>query len=215
MRVVSAQNVQYGIRDPRNLSPRLLLQTAILLGIVWGSVLLTRRTGYPDLTWLRVAISGLVLLGTLVIPRGPRDFFGGLALIALGLVAIWASSELSGMHGFAFGPGTAPRLFAGLLIVLAAGVALTGFLLPGPAVEAYAYRGPTLVVLAIVFFAVTIRPLGLLLAAYCTFIIAISASREVRWIEAVIAAAAMTAFCVLLFSYLLQLPFQLKPAFML
>ena len=50
------------------------------------------------------------------------------------------------MHGFAFGPGTAPRLFAGLLIFLAAGVALTGVLLPGPAIESYAFRGPTLVV---------------------------------------------------------------------
>ena len=215
MRVATAQGVNYGIRDPRNLTPQELLRTAIILAIVWGSVLVTRRTNYPDLTWLRVAISGLVLLGTLVIPRAPRDFFGGLALIGLGLVAIWASSELSGMHGFAFGPGTAPRLFAGLLIFLAAGVALTGVLLPGAAIEKYAFRGPVLVVMAIVFFAVTIRPLGLILAAYCTFIIAISASREVRWIEALIAAAAMTAFCVLLFSYLLQLPFQLKPAFML
>ena len=215
MRVATAQDVNYGIRDPRNLSPKLLLQTAIILAVVWGSAILTARTSYPGLTWLRVAISGLVLLGTLIIPRAPRDFFGGLALIALGLVAIWASSELSGMHGFAFGPGTAPRLFASVLIFLAASVALTGVLLPGPAIEQYAIRGPVLVVLAIVFFAVTIRPLGLILAAYCTFVIAISASREVRWIEALIAAAAMTAFCVLLFSYLLQLPFQLKPAFML
>ncbi len=215
MRVATAQDVHYGIRDPRHLSPRELLRTAILLGVVWGSVVLTARTNYPDLTWLRVAITGLVLLGTLVIPRAPRDFFGGLALIGLGLLALWASSELSGMHGFAFGPGTAPRLFAGLLMVLAAGVAVTGVLMEGPEVERYAFRGPVLVVLAIVFFAVTIRPLGLILAAYTTFIIAISASREVRWIEALIAAAAMTAFCVLLFSYLLQLPFQLKPAFML
>lgn len=215
MRVVSAQDVQYGIRDPRNLSPRLLLQTAIILAILWGSVLLTRRSGYPDLTWLRVAITGLVLLGTLIIPRAPRDFFGGLALIGIGLIAIWASSELSGMQGFAFGPGTAPRLFASVLIFLSAAVAVTGVLMPGPAIERYAIRGPVLVVLAIVFFALTIRSLGLILAAYCTFMIAISASREVRWIEAVIAAAAMTAFCVVLFSYLLQLPFQLKPAFML
>ena len=72
--MATAQDVHYGIRDPRNLSPRLLLQTAIILAIVWGSVLLTRRTSYPDLTWLRVAISGLVLLGTLIIPRAPRDF---------------------------------------------------------------------------------------------------------------------------------------------
>ena len=37
--------------------------------------------------------------------RGPRDFYGGLALIALAIVAIWASGDLPGTHGFAFGPG--------------------------------------------------------------------------------------------------------------
>jgi putative tricarboxylic transport membrane protein len=44
--------------------------------------------------------------------RGPRDFYGGLALIALAIIAIWAAGDLPGMHGFAFGPGTAPRMFA-------------------------------------------------------------------------------------------------------
>ena len=60
-----------------------------------------------------------------------------------------------------------------------------------------------------------IRPLGLVVASYFTFMVAISGSREMRLIESLIAAAAMTVFCVLLFVYLLQLPFQLKPAFML
>jgi hypothetical protein len=32
-----------------------------------------------------------------------------------------------------------------------------------------------------------------------------------RWLESVIAAAVMTVFCVLLFVYLLNLPFQLWP----
>jgi putative tricarboxylic transport membrane protein len=58
--------------------------------------------------------------------RAPRDFYGGLALIALAIIAIWTSGDLPGTHGFAFGPGTAPRLFAGLLAVVGALVALTG-----------------------------------------------------------------------------------------
>jgi hypothetical protein len=32
-----------------------------------------------------------------------------------------------------------------------------------------------------------------------------------RWVESLIAAVVMTAFCVALFVYLLQLPFQLWP----
>ena len=57
-----------------------------------------------------MAVFGLVAL---ILPlRNPKDFFGGALLVGLGLFALWASSDLPGMRGFAFGPGTAPRLFA-------------------------------------------------------------------------------------------------------
>lgn len=83
--------------------------------------------------------------------RNPRDFWGGLALIVLGLFALWASRDLPGMHGFAFGPGTAPRMFAVVLIVLGAGVMLVGYFSDGPPVERYAVVAPTLICLAYMF----------------------------------------------------------------
>ena len=48
--------------------------------------------------------------------RAPQDYFGGIVLVAIGLFALWASSDLQGMHGFSFGAGTAPRMFAVLLV---------------------------------------------------------------------------------------------------
>jgi putative tricarboxylic transport membrane protein len=142
--------------------------------------------------------------------RGPRDFYGGLALIAL-----------PGIHGFAFGPGTAPRLFAGLLAIVGALVALGGLLFDGPPLDSYAIRGPAWVILAILAFAGMIRgfnlgfvslpPLGLVPSTFAAFMISIFGSSEMRWVESLIAAVVMTAFCVVLFVYLLQLPFQLWP----
>jgi putative tricarboxylic transport membrane protein len=157
--------------------------------------------------------------------RGPRDFYGGLALIALAIFAILAASNLPGQQGFVFGPGTAPRMFAMLLAVVGALVALTGLLVEGPKIDAFAIRGPAYVLTAILVFAGMIRgvdlhfigipftvpPLGLVLSAFCAFMISIMASREMRWLESLLAASAMTLFCVLLFVYLLQLPFQLWP----
>jgi putative tricarboxylic transport membrane protein len=153
--------------------------------------------------------------------RGPRDFYGGLALIGLAIIAILTSGDLPGTHGFAFGPGTAPRLFAGLLAVCGALVALSGFLVDGPPIEKYAVRGPAWVLLAILAFAgmirgitlgpVTIPALGLVPSTFAAFLVSIFGSTEMRWVESLIAAVAMTAFCVLLFVYLLQLPFQLWP----
>ena len=146
--------------------------------------------------------------------RSPRDFWGGLVLVAVAILAIWASRELPGQRGFAFGPGTAPRLFAGLLV---------GFWHPGCAGRSGlgwpAHRqiqdpraGPRYFG-AILAFAAMIRPLGLVIASFVTFIISILGSKESRVMEGTIAAAVMTLFCVLLFTYLLKLPFQLWPRF--
>jgi putative tricarboxylic transport membrane protein len=145
--------------------------------------------------------------------RSPRDFWGGLVLIAVGILAIWASRDLPGQRGFAFGPGTAPRLFSGLLVGFSAVVALSGLIMDGPRIEKYKVRGPVLVIFAILGFAAMIRPLGMVPASFVTFMVAILGSKEMRVLESFIAAAVMTAFCVLLFVYLLNLPFQLWPRF--
>ncbi|HEY2757933.1 MAG TPA: tripartite tricarboxylate transporter TctB family protein [Pseudolabrys sp.] len=153
--------------------------------------------------------------------RGPRDFYGGLALIALAIIALLAAGDLPGQQGFAFGPGTAPRMFATLLAVIGAVVALTGLLVDGEPIGHFAVRGPAYVLVAILLFALMIRgftigglrlpPLGLVPSTFVAFIVSIMGSSEMRWIESLIAAVTMTAFCVLLFVYLLQLPFQLWP----
>ena len=145
--------------------------------------------------------------------RSPRDFWGGLVLIAVGILAIWASRDLPGQRGFAFGPGTAPRLFSGLLVILGALVTLVGLITDGPRIEKYKVRGPVLVIASILGFAAMIRPVGMVIASYVTFMVAILGSKEMRVLESFIAAAVMTVFCVFLFTYLLNLPFQLWPRF--
>jgi putative tricarboxylic transport membrane protein len=159
--------------------------------------------------------------------RGPRDFYGGLALMGLAIVALIATGELPGQHGFAFGPGTAPRMFATLLAVIGAIVALTGLFMDGPRIDKFAIVGPAYVLTAILAFAGMIRgldlgmigiplripPFGLVLSTFAAFIISIMGSSEMKWLESLIAAVAMTGFCVGLFAYLLRLPFQLWPGF--
>src|ERR1700730_15513525 len=115
--------------------------------------------------------------------RGPQDFVGGIALMAIAIFALWASSDLQGMHGFSFGAGTAPRMFAVLLLGLGAAVALVGILQDGPHVAHYAWRGPLFVSLAIVCFAVSIRPLGLVISGLASFLISGRGTPETRWVE--------------------------------
>jgi putative tricarboxylic transport membrane protein len=146
--------------------------------------------------------------------RGPQDFVGGIALIVIAVFAFWASSDLQGMHGFSFGAGTAPRMFAGLLLALGAGVAVSALLVDGPHLATYAWRGPLFVSLSILAFAIAIRPLGLVISAFVTFMVAALGTHETRWKETLIVGVLLTAFCSFLFPYGLGLPMQLWPRFL-
>jgi putative tricarboxylic transport membrane protein len=147
--------------------------------------------------------------------KGPQDFIGGLALVALALFALWASSDLQGMHGFSFGAGTAPRMFSVLLLGLGAAIAIVGVLTEGAHLAKYHWRGPLFVTLAILSFALTIRPMGMIFSAMTSFLIAACGSAETRWVETIIVGACLTAFCSLLFPYALGLPLQLLPTFLI
>jgi putative tricarboxylic transport membrane protein len=201
----------FSFRNASNLRGGLLVALCAL-----GLLVATFYVSSPAVP--RTVAAVLILIGIAVtaglIPvRAPQDFYGGVVLVMLATVALVASAELPGQRGFAFGPGTAPRLFAGVLMALGAAVAIVGVSVEGPQIEKYKLRGPILVIAAILGFAAMIRQLGLVPATFITFMVAILGSREMRWIESVIAAAAMTLFCVLLFVYLLNLPFQLWPRF--
>jgi putative tricarboxylic transport membrane protein len=146
--------------------------------------------------------------------RGPQDFVGGIALMAIAIFALWASSDLQGMHGFSFGAGTAPRMFALLLLGLGFAVMVVGLLTDGPHLATYHWRGPLFVSLSILSFAVTIRPLGLVISAFASFMISALATPETRWTETIIVGICLTIGCSLLFPYALGLPLQLFPRFL-
>ena len=156
---------------------------------------------------------GIAIAAGLVNVKNPQDVYGGLALILLSLIAFVASNDLPGMRGFAFGPGTAPRLFAGTLGILALGVMIGGLVTNGPEITGYKIRGVIFIIGSILAFAATIRPLGLVIASFATMVICAAAAEDVRWRETLVVAVVVTAFCAVLFPYGLALPFQLWPRF--
>jgi putative tricarboxylic transport membrane protein len=115
--------------------------------------------------------------------------------------------------GFSFGAGTAPRIFATLLLGLGAVVMIVGIVTEGPGVAHYSWRGPLFVSLGIVFFAMAIRPLGLVISGLASFLISALGSHETRWVEAIIVGVCLTIGCALLFPYVLGLPMPLFPRF--
>ena len=208
--------------SPRGTRPGFAINTHNLIGGLIVAALALLFLGWafyvPNAVIPRILSAAFLLVGIAaaigIMPvHAPRDLYGGIALMMLATVALIASSDLPGQRGFAFGPGTAPRLFSFALAALGAAVALGGVFAEGPPIEKYKIRGPFFVIIAILAFAAMIRPLGLVPATFLTFVISIIGSTEMRWLESLIAAVVMTLFCVLLFVYLLNLPFQLWPRF--
>lgn len=156
---------------------------------------------------------GIAVSAGLVRVLNPQDFYGGMALILLALIAFVASNDLPGMRGFAFGPGTAPRLFAATLALLSLGVVVGGLVTAGPHISGYKIRGVVFIIGAILVFAATIRPLGLVIASFACMVCCAAAAEDIKWRETLIIAAVVTAGCSLLFPYGLNLPFQLWPRF--
>jgi len=158
------------------------------------------------------AVGAAVAWGLLRVTN-PQDFYGGMALVLLSLVAFVASNDLPGMRGFAFGPGTAPRLFAFALGVLSAGVAIMGLLTRGPAIERYKIRGVLFITGSILIFAATIRPLGLVIASFSCIVLCAAAAEDIKWRETIVWGIILTIFVSFLFPWGLNLPFQLWPRY--
>ena len=180
--------------------------------------------------------------------RSLRDLVGGSAIMGLGLAALFFARELPGVHGFAFGAGTVPRLVAALLMLTGLTVATIGVFWNATSTEQYSWRlslsifsgllffiatvnglgfevagsiGILLaassarrmlfVIAAVLFFAASIRPLGLILSVFGTLMLSAAGTSDIRWRETVLCALLFTALCSFLFTYVLALPLQLLP----
>ena len=164
-------------------------------------------------------VSGVVLIALAVavvvmkLPIGSRqDYFGGLGLLALSLFALWASRDLPGMRGFAFGPGTAPRMFAIMLgLHRRRGRGCRIFC------EEHAdstFRRARAAVHSRLDLPVRVAASGRWgssLRASFRSLFRPARRDEVRWVETVIWAAVLTLFCALLFPWGLNLPLPMWP----
>jgi putative tricarboxylic transport membrane protein len=94
------------------------------------------------LGWFSLPMVAFGVVALLVRIKSPQDYYGGAILAGVALVALWAGNDLPGMRGFAFGPGTAPRLFAYALLGLSIAIAAVGLFTDGPPRGDYSFSGP-------------------------------------------------------------------------
>jgi putative tricarboxylic transport membrane protein len=138
-----------------------------------------------------------------------QDFLGGLAVIAVALLAYWLARKLPTGAAGGMGPGALPKGLAVVLGGLGCLLLLNSF--GGERLARGSVRGPLFVLGALVLFGVAVRPLGLAVAGPLAIATAALASGESRWRETVVFGVLMTLFCVALFKFALGLPIPLAP----
>ncbi|WP_112663910.1 tripartite tricarboxylate transporter TctB family protein [Microvirga flavescens] len=153
--------------------------------------------------------------------RGAQDFAGGIFLLLLAALGLWLMRGLPQGRLSAMGPAMLPDWLS--IGVGLCGVALlvNGLLKHGAALERWSLRGPVFIILAILAFAATIRPLslggfslpglGMIVAGPLAILIGGCATPEARLRELVILSLSLTPFCMLLFGDMLNLPIPVFP----
>jgi len=138
------------------------------------------------------------------------DGLAGLFFLGLGLFFLINSFSYSMGNLRDIGPGLFPALAGGILALLGAAILLRGLVAP-VAVGAVAWR-PLIGVLApVVLFAVTLKTLGLALAAGLLVGSSLALTRQASAGTALLLALGLAAFSVGIFGYALQIPLKLWP----
>ena len=137
--------------------------------------------------------------------RAPRKLVAGLALLLLSVFAVWAVRGLSQGTPQFMGPAMFPRWVAILIGLCGLALILASAGRDGAELKRLPFRGPVLISAGILLFALTIRELGLAVAGPLAVIVSGFSAADVRPSEIVLFAIALTAFCILLFRYLLDL----------
>lgn len=139
------------------------------------------------------------------------DTVNGLcAAFFIGLGLFFAQQSLSVELGTAFrmGPGYFPLILALVLIVLGVVILIDAIRVESEPIGHIAWRGIFFILPAPIFFGLTVRGLGFVPSIFLTGLIAGFASQKMKPSVALLLAAGLTLFAVIVFSYALGLPFR-------
>jgi hypothetical protein len=131
--------------------------------------------------------------------------------IAIGAAGLWFGRSLEVGSAQEMGPGYAPIAISWGLLLLGV-VALVKALLGGTApIEQVSPRAVFGIIAALGVFAATIATLGLVAAAVLTVFAACLIEPKLRWVEVLLLSGGVSFVSIVLFVWVLRIPFQVWP----
>ncbi|MBI5936257.1 MAG: tripartite tricarboxylate transporter TctB family protein [Betaproteobacteria bacterium] len=141
--------------------------------------------------------------------RSPKDFWAGLIYLAVGLFALYVAQDYAMGSAVRMGPGYFPKVLGSLLALIGLIALVRGLLRPGEAIGRLAWRETLIVLGATMLFGLLLRGGGLVLSLVVLVVASAYASRRFKLKPAVLLAAGLAAFCVLVFIKGLGIPLAL------
>ena len=138
----------------------------------------------------------------------PKDIAAGGVFILIGLffgLNAWFNLALG--QARSMGPGYFPVLLSLVLVGFGVAIALRAVGQTPQAFGRVAWRGAALVTGAIVYFAATVRGLGMAPALGGAVLIAALSTGRVSLRAALVLSVVLTTFCIVIFLFALQLPY--------
>ena len=142
--------------------------------------------------------------------RSTKDFWTGVLYLFFGVTAILVARDYGMGTGGRMGPAYFPTVLGGLLAVVGVIAVIRSFITAGTPIGAFAFKGLILITVSVVLFAFIVRSAGLVVALPLLVIMSASASARFRWPVALIMAAVLAIFCILVFVQALGIPLPIR-----
>jgi len=143
------------------------------------------------------------------IARNGKDFWTGVIYIGVGYAAFIISREYGMGTAMKMGPAYFPTILGFLLIVIGIISVVRSFLVSGSPIGIIAWKGLILIVASTLMFGMIVRGAGLILALPLLVVVSALGSNRFRWKYALVEAALITIFCILVFVKGLGVPLKI------
>ena len=148
--------------------------------------------------------------------RNKQDFWSGVMFIVIGLGFAWKATSYSMGTAARLGPGYFPHWLGIIMAILGAVIVLTAIRPKAveTSIDKLDFKILGIIIGAIVVFALSLRPIGLVISLFLLVAISSFASHEHSWKVTVANATFLVLLCWLSFVKGLKLVFPIWPAFL-
>ncbi len=139
-----------------------------------------------------------------------KDFWSGLMLIAIGGGALFIARNYQFGSSLRMGPGYFPTVLGGILVMFGVYFAIAGLRSGAePLKSTWSLRALIILPLSLVLFGLLIDRAGFVPAMLALIVGSAAASAQFKVVEVALFSVLLTAFCVVVFIWMLGLPYEL------